>query len=230
VEPRAARRRRGRYGLRGESRVRDRGRLGPGPPGWDDPGSGDRLPCRSRCLRRTLRQPGLAAGAASTIDEADLGQRGPHEPGHRGKARRLPDGRDGSGTRHRRRRAPPGRPRAQGAGLDPPRSPGRLGDAPPGLWTHPGGTSRRRCRGERLRAAHQRGALVRRRPGGGTDRRDNAHGLHAGSLDHGEHGQQPTRSRRTPTSSSTWGTSRSRSCRCIPPTSIPGGPGEWPST
>ena len=99
VEPGAPRRRRGRHRLRGKGRLGDVGRLGRRSGGWSLRRSGDRLPCGPGSLRRALRQPRLAAGAPSALDEADLGQRRPHEPGHRREARRLPNRGDRVGSR-----------------------------------------------------------------------------------------------------------------------------------
>ncbi len=66
----------------------------------------DRLPHRPDHLRRALRQQRLVAGAAQALDEADVGQRRHHQPGHGRGARRRHRAR----RRARRRRAAPRQP------------------------------------------------------------------------------------------------------------------------
>ena len=94
--------------------------------------AGDRLPPRPDDLRRPLRQQRLAAGAAQAAHQADLGQRGPHEPGDG-------DGASASPSRHRARQPTDvvelryrGRS-VQRAGLDRARPRRRRGHGPPRL-------------------------------------------------------------------------------------------------
>ena len=99
-------------------------------------GPRDRLPSRSHRRRRPLREQRLAAGAAEAAHQADLGQRGPHEPGHRAAPRHL----------HRAHRAGHARPtssscataaaRVQAPALDHARPSRRHRDRAPRLRPH----------------------------------------------------------------------------------------------
>ena len=204
LEPRAARRRRGGHGVpaeggegdgrrRVDARVEDRRR------GWVRA----RLPQRPFRLRRTLRQPRLASGAAEAAQQDHLGQRGVPEPEDGREARRDPHRPDGPRPRHRRRRAAPRRPLRAGAGLDPARPCRRHRHRAPGLRPAACGADRDGRRLRRVRAPHERRAVDGRRPRDPQDRRDRAHRLHAGPLDDREPGRRagaraPRRARRDP--------------------------------
>ena len=105
LEPRAARRGRGRHGVRGQG---GEGRPRRVDEGRDDAEPGrarDRLPHRPRRLRRPLREPRLAAGAAEAAQQDHLGQRGPRQPEDGGRPRRGEDRADGARPLHRGRGA-----------------------------------------------------------------------------------------------------------------------------
>ena len=87
----------------GEGRAR---RLGAGPEDAAERRARDRVPARPERLRRPLREPRLAAGAAEAAQQDHVGERRVHEPGHRREARRHRDA-------GRRRRPPHGRRRAE---------------------------------------------------------------------------------------------------------------------
>ncbi len=134
--------------------------------------------------RRPLREQRLAAGAAEAADQAHLGQRGPHEPRHRAPPRHLHRAHRPRRADRRRRAALP-RPQRPGPGVDHARPSRRHRDRPLRLRPPADGARRQRHRLRRLRAAHQRRAVVRPRAGGGEDRRPLHPGLHAGPLEHG---------------------------------------------
>ena len=155
----------------------------------------DRLPRRPERLRRPLREPRLAAGAAEAAHQAHLGQRRHREPEARRAARRHP-------RRRRRRRAT--RPTSSSCSIG-----GRSVKAP--VWILPGhaddavtvhlgygrtraGPRRHRRRLQRQHAPHERRALVRLRARGREDRRD-ARSL-ACTQDHWTIEQPPSTSRR----------------------------------
>ena len=152
-----------------------RGRRGGRPRG--------RVPSRPGRLRRTLREPRLAAGAAEAAHQGHLGQPGARQPEDGGRARRRQDRADRARAHHGGRRADARRPHGEGAALGPARPRRRCRDAAPRVRPHARRPARQRHGLRRLRAPHERRSVDGVRPPDPQDRRDRAHRLHPGSLD-----------------------------------------------